>query len=150
MEILLDEGRQYTLSAERTITFADGLAIAVVDDAVQDVFKLPTGARIVGGEVVVETAWNMGTTGVIDVGDVTDPNRYSSTAVNLQATGRTALTLDGFKTTETEKKVNVTPALVGTTATQGQAYIRIEYVIEDRAHEVQPLDVADYGSKNAP
>jgi len=149
MEILLDEGRQYTLSAEVTITFADGLAIAGTDDVVQDLLKLPTGARVVGGEIVVETVWDTGTSAVCDIGDVTDPNRYAA-AVDLKAAGRTALLLTGFKTTETEKKVDIDPTFVGTTSTQGQAYIRVEYVIEDRAHEVQPLDVADYGSKNAP
>lgn len=147
MEILLDEGRQYPLSAEITFTFADGIAAPA--DGLQDLMKLPTGARVVGGEIVVETAWNAGTSAVVDIGDVTDVNRYAS-AVNLQAAGRTALLLDGFKTTETERDVDIIPTIVGTAATQGQAYVRVQYVIEDRAHEVQPLEVADYGSKNAP
>ena len=139
-----DQNRQWPLSLEKTITFSDDLA-AVADSVVQELARLPVNARVTGGEIVVETVWNTGTSGVVDIGDVTDPNRYAA-AVNLHALGRTALLLDGFKTTEVERDVNVTPTFVGADATQGQAYIRMQYVIEGKANEVQPLDVDEYGS----
>lgn len=150
MEVLKSADRQYSLSASRVITFADGLAVAGTDDAVQDLMDIPTGARVVGGEIVVETAWDSGTSAVVDIGDGDDPDRYTGGgAVDLTSVGRTALTLTGFKYAG-EDTIDLDPTFLGSTATAGQAYIRVEYVLEDRAHETQGVNVADYGSKNAP
>lgn len=146
MPIHKEQGRQWVLSAEKTVLYTDDFGAAADNAVVQNLFRLPVGARVVGGEVVVEVAWDNGTTGSVDIGDVTDPNRYTATPVDLTATGRTALTLTGFKTTEAERDVDVDPNFVGTDATQGQAYIRIEYVIEGKANETQPLDVDEYGA----
>lgn len=148
MEILKNADRQYPLSAELIIAFDDGLT-GVADNVVQDLLKLPINARVTGGEIVVEEVWDTATTHVADIGDVTDPNRYAA-AVNLKALGRTALLLDGFKTTSVERTVDIDPTAVGADATQGRAYIRVEYVVENKAHETVGFDVADYGSKNAP
>lgn len=139
-----DQNRQWPLSLEKTVLFSDNLA-AVADSVASELARLPVGARVTGGEIIVEVVWNTGTSGVMDIGDVTDPNRYAA-AVNLHALGRTALLLTGFKVTEVERDVDVDPTFVGADATQGQAYIRIEYVIENKANEVQPLDVDEYGS----
>lgn len=149
MEVLKSADRQYPISAERTITFADGLAIAGTDDAVQDLLDIPTGARVVGGEIVVETVWDSGTSATLDIGDGDDPDRYTASPVDLTTLGRTALVLTGHKYTG-EDTIDIDPTLLGTTATTGQAYIRVQYVIEDRSHETQGFNVSDYGSKNAP
>lgn len=140
------QGRQWVLSAEITVSYDDDFGAAVDNGVVQNLVRLPVGARVVGGEIVVETAWDNGTAATIDIGDVTDPDRYTASPVNLAAAGRTALTLTGFKTTTTERDVDATPVFTGTDATQGQAYIRIEYVIEGKANENQPLDVDEYGA----
>ena len=152
MEILKDNGRQWPLSAEKTVVFTDGFGDDSVAQTgvVQDLIRLPVNSRVVGGEIVVEEAWDNGTTATVDIGDVTDPDRYTAAPVDLTALGRTALVLSGFKTTEVERDIDVTPVFAGSNATQGKAYIRVEYVIELRVNENQPLDVADHGSKNAP
>jgi hypothetical protein len=152
MPILKDQGRQWVLSAEIPFSFDDDFGEDTAADTavVQSVVRMPTNARVVGGEIVVETVWNNGTTATVDIGDVTDPDRYTASPVDLTAAGRTALTLDGFKTTETERDIDFTPVFAGSNASQGQGYLRVQYVIEDRENEVQPLDVADFGSARAP
>lgn len=150
MEILKDQGRQYSLWATVNIGFADGLTVAqAIGTAIQEILDLPGNAEVVGGSITVTEIWDSGTSAVIDIGDVGDPDRYTASPVALTALGRTALTLSGY-VTGGEESVDVDPVLVGTDATQGAAVIRIEYVINDRAHENQGLNVADYGSKNAP
>jgi hypothetical protein len=143
-----DQNRQWPLSLEKTFNHDDdfGDDSAAQTAVVVELARLPVGARVVGGEIVVEEAWDNGTTATVDIGDVTDPDRYTASPVNLTALGRTALTLDGFKTTEVERDVDLTPVFAGANGTQGRAYVRIEYVIENKANEVQPLDVDEYGS----
>lgn len=150
MEILKDQGRQYSLWATANIGFADGLTVAqAIGTGIQDLLDLPAGAEVVGGSIVVTEVWDQGTTAVLDIGDVGDPDRYTASPVDLKTLGRTALTLTGYVTSG-EETVDIDPVLVGADSTQGAATIRVEYVINDRAHENQGLNVADYGSKNAP
>lgn len=148
MPIHKQTGRQWILSAEMTVLFSDDFGAQADTAIVQDLFRLPTGARVVGGEIVVEVVWT--NTATVDIGDVTQADRYTATPINLEVLGRTALTLDGFKTTETERDVNLSPLFTVSDSTTGQAYIRIDYVIEDRVNENQPLDVADFGSARLP
>ena len=123
-------GRQYTLVAETEIDFqhiADtGVAVTTV--------KLPYGAQVVGGALIVDTAWNTTGTATLSIGDATTANRYAN-AVNLKAAGRTALTLTGFVSDGAD--IRVTPALADTAATQGKARVQVHYVIAGRAHEAQ-------------
>lgn len=123
-------GRQYPLFAEATINFdqiADtGVAVAAI--------KLPVNAIVVGGAVVVDTAFNTGTTAVLDVGDSTTGNRYKND-VDLKTAGYTALVPTGYVSDGAD--ILVTPALVGTAATQGKVRVIVEYIISGRAHEVQ-------------
>lgn len=150
MEVLKNADRQYSLWAEVNIAFDDGLTVAqAIGTGIQDLLDIPTGAVVVGGEIVVTEIWDSGTSAVVDVGDGDDPDRYTSSPVALTALGRTALTLTGFKYTG-EDTIDIDPVLVGADASQGQATIRVEYTIEDRGHETQGFNVSDYGSKNAP
>lgn len=150
MEILKNSGRQYPLSADKTIKYTDGLTAAQAA-AVQDVFDVPVGTRVTGGEIVVEEVWDSGTSAVVDIGDTVDPDRYTSSPVDLTSLGLTALTLTGYKTTGVgDRTIDGEFTLVGSDATQGQAYIRVEYVVDNKAHETVGFAVADYGSKNAP
>lgn len=143
-----DQNRQWPLSLEKTFNFDDdfGDDSAAQTGVVVELARLPQGARVTGGEIVVETVWDNGTAATVDIGDVTDPDRYTAAPIDLTALGRTALVLTGFKVTEVERDVDLDPVFTGANGTQGQAYVRIEYVIEDKANEVQPLDVAEYGS----
>lgn len=122
--------RQYILSAEIAFTFAHTADTAVAIPAV----LLPFGAQVVGGAVVVDTAFNAGTSIVLDVGDATVANRYKND-VNLAATGVTALVPTGY--VSDGGNINITPVIVGAAATVGAARLRVDYVIAGRAQEVQ-------------
>lgn len=147
MPILKDQGRQWPLSAELVITYDQdfGVDSAANTAVIQEAIRLPVGARVVGGEIVVEEVWDNGTTATVDVGD-SDPDRYTASPVNLTSLGRTALTLDGLAVVAADRDVSLDPIFAGTNATQGRAYLRIEYVIDGKANENQPLDVDEYGS----
>lgn len=122
--------RQYALTAEVEIDFRNvedtGVAVTAV--------RLPYGAQVVGGSLIVDTAWNTTGTATLSVGDSTTANRYAN-AVNLKSAARTALTLTGFVSDGSD--IRVTPALADTAATVGKARLLVQYVIKDRAHEVQ-------------
>lgn len=95
-----------------------------------DVINLPPGAILVGGELVVETAFN-GTTYPVVVGDSVTADRYLATA-DRKAAGRTALTLTGRIGQGEPVRVTITPT--GTT-TAGKARLRVLYVVDKRANE---------------
>jgi hypothetical protein len=149
MPIQKEQGRQWSLSAQITVTFDQDLGgDTAADTAVlQEAFRLPIGARVTGGEIVVEEAWDNDTTATIDLGNTGDADRYTDTApVDLTAAARTALDLDGLAVGSDERDVEIDPIFAGSDATQGRAVIRIEYTIDGKANEVQPLDVDEYGS----
>jgi hypothetical protein len=127
----LDVGRQKALFAEVAFDFShvqdNGVAVPAV--------KLPYGAQIVGGAVTVDTAFNPGTSLVLDVGDSTVANRYINDA-NLASVGRTPLGITGF--VSDGSAIQIVPVLVGAAPTQGKARLLVTYVIKGRAEEVQP------------
>lgn len=131
MTITAAQQVQYPVVASVSFTFADLLTTVV-----EDLCQIPAGATVVGGEIIVDTAWDSGTSDTFDIGDADDDDRYTSTIINLQSAGRTALTLTGYQYTETDTIIG-TPTITGTAATAGAARINIMYVVEDRGHEVQ-------------
>lgn len=129
MAEIKNAGRQSPLVAEVAFTFED--LVSAVAKAAAD---LPAGATVVGGEVIIDTAWNTGTTDVLDVGDGDDPNRYSASAINLKVAGRTALTLTGYKYAAADT-VDLTKTAVGTAPTQGAGRLHLNYILSGRASE---------------
>jgi len=130
------DDRQDASSAEVRFDFtAAGTTVAT--HAHPSVFTIPAGARVIGGEVVVDAAWANGAgTVTLDIGDGVDPNRYTGTAVNLKTAGRTQLTLTGYRYAETDGiDFEIVVATAATTA--GAGYVRIAYVVEGRSEEVQ-------------
>lgn len=134
---------QYPLVQEYVFSFGD----TVVDvngvtkdfynfggDPVVPMFNLPQGAVILGGDIIVETAYTGTTAATLSVGDSGSATKYAS-AVNLMAAARTALTLPAATT----GGLNVigTLALTVADATAGKVRVRIEYTIEGRGNEVQ-------------
>jgi hypothetical protein len=97
-----------------------------------DVINLPPNAVIVGGELEVTTAFN-GTTYAVIVGDANSTNRYLATA-DRKAAGRTALVPTGYVGLGEAIRLTVTPT--GTT-TAGAGTLRIQYIVQGRANEVQ-------------
>lgn len=122
--------RQYPLFAEVAFTFAQladtGVAVPVI--------KLPPGAMVVGGAVIVDQAFNTATSATLAVGDSTTAGRYKS-GVDLKAAALTALVPTGYVSDGAD--LLITPTLSGAAATQGRARVQVQYVIQGRAHEVQ-------------
>jgi hypothetical protein len=116
-------------SGPLTFTFAD-----LVDGEGVAALRLPPGAVVVGGSIVVQTAWDSGTSATIDVGDSDDDDRYTSSPVDLTTTGRTALTLTGHKYANPDD-LQLLLAEDGTAATEGEGYIEVEIVMEGRVSE---------------
>lgn len=124
-------GRQYPLVAVISFDFTNisTTATAVVAAA------LPPNSEVIGGYVIVDTAWDTGTTATVDIGDSTTATRHGS-AVDLKTAARTALTLTGYVNTG-GLDLALKPALVGTAATAGAGRLVVEYIVKDRANEVQ-------------
>lgn len=127
MAIIKQSARQHIESALLTINYGDPALYGTAEPAIE----LPPGAEVVGGEIVVDTAFNS-TTNTLTLGDVTSANRYAA-AVNIAATGRTALTLTGFVTTTTERYIQANLAYTGAAPTAGSVRIRVDYVVTGRA-----------------
>lgn len=132
MAITKDSGRQYPLVARVDFTYSD-----LTDATGVEAIDIPPGAEIVGGELVIETAFNSATSDTIDVGDGGDTDRYTASPVNVAATGRTALTLTGYTYTAKDT-IDILWDGTGTAPTAGAGYLKVTYTIEDRANEVNP------------
>lgn len=127
MPITKNSGRQDIVSAYVEIGFADltsGSNVAALD--------LPVGAIVVGGDVVVTTAFDSVTSDVIIVGDVTTTNRYIA-STSIAALGRIAVVPTGFTVTATQPAVRLTWTGVGTAPTEGALRLRVDYIVKGRA-----------------
>jgi hypothetical protein len=99
---------------------------------------MPTGAVITGGELIVDTAYAGCTAATLSLGIAGSTTDLLS-AVNLMATGRTALTLTSLVTEDpnTGSNLRMTLAYTVANATAGKFRIRVMYTIDGRAQEVQ-------------
>jgi len=93
---------------------------------------LPVGAVVTGGYVNVTTAWDI-TTSLLDIGDSTDIDEYSSTAIDLEVVAATALTLTGFQTTTALDDIQL--IVTSTAPTVGEANLFLTYVDTTKADE---------------
>jgi hypothetical protein len=100
-----------------------------------NLFELPAGAIVLGGDIKVLTAFNSGTSDVISIGDSGSATRYASSQ-SIASAARTALTVPARQTASTEK-VLATWTGVGTAPTAGLAHISLQYIIPGRAVENQ-------------
>ena len=103
-----------------------------VDGVFQGAVELPQDGEVVGGGIAVDEAFNSTTSDTGTVGDSDTGDRYAS-GVDFQATGRTALTLTGYKMTA-PGDVGITLTSVGGPPTQGKGRLLVEYVVHGRAH----------------
>lgn len=136
---------QWPLMAEFTFNFDDTMVDinGVTKDfktfggnPVVDVINLPANANVIGGELVVETAYTGTTVATVSIGDSASATRYGST-VNLMSAARTALTLTGFR--GAGENLRLTFNLTVANATAGKATVRVLYTIQGRSNEVQPI-----------
>lgn len=92
-----------------------------------NIINLPLDAVVVGGQLVVETAFDTASYAVT-IGDTTSTNRYLSTA-DRKAAALTALVPTGYRTIGEPIVIGITNADVCTT---GKATVRLQYVIHGR------------------
>ncbi len=143
MAIQKNPNRQWPLRAKVDFTYSDftvegsGIAVAAID--------LPGGARVIGGQLAVTTAFNSsgGVTPAdsLDVGDGTTQARYGG-PFNGQTTGVNALTVDqnDHGTGKGSVYITWTPNADATALpTAGAGFLEVEYVIEGRGNESQPV-----------
>jgi hypothetical protein len=140
-KLLKARAAQEVMSAEFVFNVTDTMVdtSAVENDfattaKVFDVIGIPMGARVIGGDVTVETASNAATTHTVSVGDSGSATRYGTT-VDAKTAARTALTLTGYNYTAKDN-LRLTIATTGTKATAGKVRVRIDFVIANRASEV--------------
>lgn len=100
-----------------------------------NLFELPAGAIVTGGDIKVLTAFNSATSDVLSIGDSGSATRYLSSQ-SIASAARTALTIPARQSATTEKVV-ATWTGVGTAPTAGQVHVSLSYIIPGRAFENQ-------------
>ena len=100
-----------------------------------NLFELPAGAVVLGGDIQVLTAFNSVTSDVLSIGDSGSATRYAS-SVNIKSAARTALTVPARQVSSTEK-VLATWTGTGTAPTAGQVLVTLQYIILGRSVENQ-------------
>ena len=141
-KLIATRGSQYPLVAEFTFNFDDTMVdtagalkdFKTVGSTVVDAINLPTGAIILDGEVVTETAVSGSTAYNISVGDSANATRYLG-ATNRVAAGRTALVPTGYVGLGEQLRVTVVPTVADATA--GKVTVRITYMVRNRVNETQ-------------
>lgn len=104
-----------------------------------DAIPMPLGAVVVGGELIVETAFvGIGAGATITVGVAGDTaSLLGSTDLDAAAAGsRTALLLTKPLVCNGGANVRITTAGLTATATAGKARLRVQYTIDGRQEEV--------------
>jgi len=127
-----NHGRQYPLVVTQDVTL-DQLTTATVVPAI----KIPAGARVIGGGILVTEVFDSTTSDSLDIGDGGDDDRYTSTIRNLQTLGYTALTITGYKYTQSDY-IDLLWTSGGGTPTTGAFTAIVEYVIDGRTNEMNP------------
>lgn len=133
MAIIKNPDRQYTLRAKVAFTQADiptGVAVSMID--------LPGGARVVGGQVAIVTGGDSVTSDTIEVGDGSDGARYAS-GVNGKVAGVSAVSGDELAHATGKGSVFLTNVQVGGEGSAMVGFLEVEYVIEGRGNESQPV-----------
>jgi hypothetical protein len=134
-KVIQDFGRQYTLAAVQAFDYTDSLDGTLEALSIQ----LPVNAIITGGYINVTTAFDTGTTHVLDLDDDGTGTTAILNAVNLKSAAITEISglgeyVDGTAVTG---NLQVTDTPAGTDPTAGQGYIVVEYVVVGRANENQ-------------
>jgi hypothetical protein len=131
MAITLNNGRQWPLVINQDLALAD-----FTSTVAETIAKLPVNSVVTGGYINVTEVWNSTTSDALDIGHSDDDDEYTTTPVDLQALGVTALVLTGYKNTGGLDLIG-TWTSGGGTPTTGTATLYVEYIIADRATEIQ-------------
>lgn len=113
-----------------------GLTGPAANTIVFDCLPLPVGAVIIGGELIVETAYAGPTAATLSIGTAAAPAALLS-AVDLKVAGRTPLVLTAPLVSADGSNLRMTLVYTVANATAGKARARVLYTIDGRSHEVQ-------------
>lgn len=103
-----------------------------------DAIPLPSGAVIIGGDVIVDTAYVGPTAATISLGIAGSTTALANAVSLLAAAGtRTALTLTSELLAQGGQNLRATLAYTVANATAGKGRVRVQYVIDGRSNEVQ-------------
>jgi hypothetical protein len=104
-----------------------------------DCIPLPAGAQIIGGELVIETAYAGSTAATITLGVAGAlTGLLGSTSLMAAANTRTPLLLTtALQSNAAGANVRATIAYTVANATAGKARLRLQYVVDGRSQEVQ-------------
>lgn len=120
-----NDGSQNIHYLRKPIAFSNGIA------AVVEVGVVPAGSIVLRGGVVVTTAFNAGSTNVLDIGTVADDDGFA-TDLALGTIG--VINTDEMATSNdmgpmaADTIINATMALTGTAPTAGAGVVWIEYM----------------------
>lgn len=131
MAITKNSGRQDVQYARVVVNYDD-----LTSGAIAEAIDVPAGAIYAGGWVDVITAFDSGTSDVLDVGDGDTADHYTSSQIDISTTGRTALDTVA-KTYDEKDTIDVTWTGTGSAPSQGQFELVVGYIREDRAVETQ-------------
>lgn len=101
-----------------------------------DCIPMPPGAVIVGGEVIVETAYAGSTAATLSLG-IAGTLTALANAVDLKTAGRTALTLTTPLLCNAGQNVRATIAYTVANATAGKVRVSLTYKVDGRTSEIQ-------------
>jgi len=132
MALTKARGRQTVLSAAIPFTFAD-----LTSGAITEAIDLPGGAHMVSGAVAVTTAFDSGTSDAIEVGLLSDATNTYLSSTSIAAAALTPLVPAGGSLAAKDV-VTIEWTGAGTAPTAGVGFLRVDYVIDGRAGEVQP------------
>ena len=163
-KLLASRTAQYPLVADFTFSFNDyatdsvdgvkktfGATAAVADPAsavpglqagtgiVFDAIPMPQGAVVIGGEVIVETAYagiGAGATLALGIAGATSALVAAMDLDAAAAGSRTALLLTAPLVSNGGQNLRLTLAGLIATATAGKVRVRVQYTIDARASEV--------------
>lgn len=138
-------GAQRVMSAEFAFSFNDTMAdvngvaktfgSVYTDAGTFTAIRLPVGAVIVGGELIVETAGVGPTAYTASVGTAASATNLL-TATTLLSTGRTALALTTPLACNDGSDVRVAIASTVANATAGKFRVRVNYTIDGKVDDV--------------
>jgi len=114
----------------KDFTFAD-------DGSTLTLGVAPIGATVIRGGVVVSTAFNAGSTNVLDIGTSDDPDGFATDlalgTIGVIATDEMATTNDAGPFT-TDTTIVCVVDLTGTAATAGVGRAWVEYILDPDIH----------------
>lgn len=127
-----------------TVALADpsgavsGLTGAVAATISFDAINIPLGAVIIGGEVIVETAYATSTAATLSLGvGGGDLDKLTGdTTVDLKTAARTALGLTVPLIANAGTNLRVTMAYTVANATAGKVRVRVMFTTDGRVHDV--------------